>query len=371
MSAKQNKLVVIAGCSGINGGSLVSHFLKPEHSECHWEIIGLATSPPKHMPWYGSSQVKLVEVNLLDENDSREKLAKNPDIARATHLFFAAYKEEQDPHEAIKVNLTMLKNCVENVSSVAKGLEKVVLYTGSKYYGVDRGPYKTPASEDDPRLNAPIFYYQQEDFLAKSQKGKQWSYNVVRPNEVIGYSKGFMNQGVTLAIYAVLCKELGEKFKFPGTVKSWEVLSDASDAKLICRLIEWLCFHDNPNQAFNIVNGDLYRWKYLWPKLAEYFELEYEAPKEGEHLRLTEWFKDKREDWKNIVEKYNLKAPPELEKISTPGFVQTWVGKEYDAIHDMNKAREAGFTGYQNTVKSYYNLWNQLQDMKIIPKARR
>jgi len=344
--SSDRKVAIVAGCGGINGGALVSYLLSPQiHPEIRWEIIGLATAPPKHMPWFG--KIKVESVNLLDAQDSNNKLRQNSDIANATHLFFAAYKEEKTEEDMIKTNLTMLRNCVENIASVATNLEKVVLYTGTKYYGIQLGPYKTPASEDDPRLKTPIFYYDQEDWLREFQKGKNWTFNVVRPNEVIGYSKGFMNLGVTLAVYAAICKETGMKFKFPGTLKSWEVLSDASDAKLIAKMIEWISTSDNPNipnQAFNIVNGDLYRWKHLFPKLAEYFGLEYEAPKEGEHFKLTEAMKGKENVWKEIVHKYHLNNDENLNKVTTFEFADLWMGKEYDAIEDMNKSREAGWT---------------------------
>ncbi len=32
------------------------------------------------------------------------------------------------------------------------------------------------------------------------------------------------------------------------------------------------------NQAFNITNGDLFRWEELWPKLAAWFQLETAPP---------------------------------------------------------------------------------------------
>lgn len=348
----------------------MSYFKNPELSKFKWELIGLCTSPPKHMRWCEGKDIKLVYLDLLNDTDSKEKISNNADIARATHLFYAAYREQKDEESQIKVNMKMFKNCLENVNSVAKSLEKVVLYTGAKYYGVHLGPYKTPASEDDPRLSVPNFYYNQEDFLKDFQLGKQWTWNVVRPNEIIGYSKGFMNIGVTLAVYATLCKELHLKFKFPGTVKSWEVINDASDSKLIAQMVDWLSTTSNKsvhNEAFNIVNGDLYRWKFLFPKLAEYFGLEVEGPKEGETFKLSEYLKGAEESWEQIVVKYELKHN-KLQEITTLGFVELWMGKEYDALEDMNKAREAGWIGWRNTVKSYYQLFDELKELKVIPK---
>ena len=49
-------------------------------------------------------------------------------------------------------------------------------------------PVPSPAKEEDPRL-VPFeqnFYYPQEDFLAEMQKGQKWTWNVVRPEAIIG-----------------------------------------------------------------------------------------------------------------------------------------------------------------------------------------
>lgn len=46
----------------------------------------------------------------------------------------------------------------------------------------------SPAYETDPRLVAfeQNFYYPQEDFLAEMQKGQKWTWNVIRPEAIIG-----------------------------------------------------------------------------------------------------------------------------------------------------------------------------------------
>jgi hypothetical protein len=49
-------------------------------------------------------------------------------------------------------------------------------------------PVSSPAHETDPRL-VPFeqnFYYPQEDFLAVMQEGQKWTWNVIRPEAIIG-----------------------------------------------------------------------------------------------------------------------------------------------------------------------------------------
>ena len=44
-------------------------------------------------------------------------------------------------------------------------LRRVVLVTGTKYYGSHLGPFKTPARESDPRHMPPNYYFDQIDWL--------------------------------------------------------------------------------------------------------------------------------------------------------------------------------------------------------------
>jgi hypothetical protein len=74
-------------------------------------------------------------------------------------LGFSNRSEEVEPNRA------MLVNVVNAVAGSSPGLHKVVLVTGSKFYGIHWGTSKTPAKETDPRQMPPNFYYDQEDFL--------------------------------------------------------------------------------------------------------------------------------------------------------------------------------------------------------------
>ena len=109
--------------------------------------------------------------------------------------------------------------------------------TGLKHY---LGPFEayakakpvTPFREEMPRLPVREFYYTQEDevFAAAGRQGFSWS--VHRPHTIIGYALGnAMNMGVTLAVYATICRETGRPFVFPGSPQQWEGLTDVTDAR--------------------------------------------------------------------------------------------------------------------------------------------
>ena len=56
-----------------------------------------------------------------------------------------------------------------------------------------------------------------------------------------------------------------------------------------------------------MVNGDVFKWRFLWPSIAEYFGLKPGDP-EDQPLNIEELMKDKKAVWDEIVEKHGLKV---------------------------------------------------------------
>ncbi len=117
-------------------------------------------------------------------------------------------------------------------------------------------------------------------FAAAERDGFTWS--VHRPHTVIGKAVGnAMNMGTTLAVYATLCRETGRPFRFPGSAAQWNGLTDMTDARQLARHLLWAATTPAArNQAFNVVNGDVFRWSWMWGRIAEWFGLE-PAPFDG------------------------------------------------------------------------------------------
>ena len=68
------------------------------------------------------------------------------------------------------------------------------------------------------------------------------------------------------------------------------------------------------NQAFNVVNGDYFRWRNMWPRIADYFHVPV-APYPGHEEPLAERLKDIGGEWDKIVKKYGLRDYP-IEKVA-------------------------------------------------------
>ena len=64
--------------------------------------------------------------------------------------------------------------------------------------------------------------------------------------------------------------------KWPGSRVVWEDFSDASDADMIAEHQIWAAIDPYAkNEAFNCSNGDLLKWKHLWPLLARELGVEW------------------------------------------------------------------------------------------------
>jgi nucleoside-diphosphate-sugar epimerase len=185
-----------------------------------------------------------------------------------------------------------------------------------------------------------------------------------RPHTIIGYAVGnAMNMGVTLAVYATICRETGRPFMFPGSPKQWTGLTDMTDARLLARHLEWAAMTDAArNQAFNVVNGDVFRWSWMWTRIANWFGLEPAAyPDEG--IPLEPQLADAGPIWVKIAHKYNL-AKADLSAITSAWHTDADLGRPIEVVTDMSKSRKLGFFVYQPTDDSFFELFVRLREAK-------
>ena len=197
-----------------------------------------------------------------------------------THIFYAAYQDRPTWAELVEPNLAMLVNVVTAVEKVAPNLAHISLMQGYKVYGAHLGPFKTPAREDEDNHMPPEFNMDQQAFLQNRQQGKSWTWSALRPSVVVGVATGNpMNLAMVIGLYASMSKELGLPLRFPGKPGAYDTLLEMTDAGLLARATVWAATNpDCANQAFNITNGDLFRWNEMWPKIARFFEMETAAP---------------------------------------------------------------------------------------------
>src|SRR3982751_5881780 len=112
-----------------------------------------------------------------------------------------------------------------------------------------------------------------------------------------------MNMGVTLAVYAAICRETGRTFRYPGSREQWEAVTDVTDARLLADHLVWAATTPAAeNEALNIVNGDVFRWR----RLAAALDVEPEGY-DREPAPLEQQMADAAEVWPEIVRKHGLR----------------------------------------------------------------
>jgi nucleoside-diphosphate-sugar epimerase len=350
---QSRKVALVVGAQGVIGRNLVDHLATlPD-----WDIIGLSRRGGA-----STSRVHHVAVDLLDRDDSREKLGN---LTQVTHIFYAAYQDRPTWAELVPPNLAMLMNVIEAVEPIAPKLKHISLMQGYKVYGGHLGPFKTPARETDAGHMPPEFMVDQQVFLESRQQGKAWSWTAIRPAVVCGFALGNpMNLAMMIAVYAAITKELGLPLRFPGKPGAYDRLLEMTDAGLLARATVWAATDQRcANQAFNINNGDLFRWNEMWPKLARFFDLEVAPPLP---MSLDVVMADKEPLWNSMIDKYGLEPHPykDVSSWRFGDFVFSW---GYDMFADGSKARRFGFHEYVDTEAMFLNIFNDFRQRKIIP----
>jgi nucleoside-diphosphate-sugar epimerase len=352
-----NNTALVVGSTGIVGSALANHLFSQ-----NWKVYGLARKPRP------STEILPVAADLLDPASLTNAL-KN---IKPTHIFFNSWLRQPTEAENIKVNSAMVRNLLD-VTSKFNTVEHVGLVTGLKHY---LGPFEsygkgkmppTPFRESQGRLDVENFYYAQEDevFAAAKRDGFGWS--VQRPHTIIGYALGnAMNMGVTLAVYASICRETGRPFIFPGSAAQWNGLTDMTDANLLARHQHWAAITPTArDQAFNVVNGDIFRWSWMWERLAAWFGVE-PAPFPDTTTPLESQLANAAPLWHDLATRHNL-AETKIEALVSAWHTDADLGRPLEVITDMSKSRKLGFTDYQATDDSFFALFERLRADRIIP----
>lgn len=349
---ESSKKAVVVGARGVIGGKLVEHLRELGD----WDVVGLSRRGGKP-----NGRVNHIAVDLLDPDDVRVTLSGLRDV---THVFYAAYQERPSWAELVEPNLAMLVNAVEAIEEAAPTLRHVSLMQGYKVYGAHLGPFKTPAREDDPPHMPPEFNVDQQQFLENRQSGKQWTWSAMRPSVVCGFALGTpMNLVNAIAVYASISKRLGLPLRFPGKPGAYDSLLEMTDADLLARATVWAATDERAaNQAFNIANGDLFRWSEMWPKVAAYFDLEVASPLP---ISLAETMADKEGLWEGIASEYGLSHS--YSEVSSWAFADAVFSWDYDLIADSSKARRLGFHDFLETSSMFTQRFDELRRRKVIP----
>lgn len=348
---RQKALVV--GALGVVGRGLVSHLLSLEG----WDVLALSR---RTVPTQG--RLRSVSVDLLDRAQCEAVL---PALSDVTHIFYVAYTPRASHGEEVAPNLRMLQNLMEVLAPVAQNLRHVTLMQGTKAYGAHLGPYKTPARETDPRIISPMFYFPQQDYLAALAVEAGWTWSVMRPRCIWGFSIGSpMNMITALAAYAAISKEMRLPLCFPGTEGGYKRIEQAVDTTLLAKACVWAATELRcANHIFNVGNGGLFRWQEMWPLIADELGMTVGPVRD---IKLIDAMADKSLLWSRMVRDYSLQDIA-LDGLVDWAFADFQWRMDYDHISDTTKLVRFGFTEMVDDREMFVRMLRQLKHERIVP----
>lgn len=347
----RGRVALVAGASGIVGTGIAKRLVADG-----WRVLCASRS---------GASVEGAEGIAVDLSDPRACSAALEPHADITHVFHAAYIQASSRAAEVAPNLAMLRHLVEAASARAPALEKVVLVTGAKFYGIQWGQTRTPCRESDARQLPPNFYYDQEDFLRTAQPGQAWSWVNLIPPFVTGYAVGNpMNLVLGVGLYAAVCKELSLPLRFPGSREAYEALHQIADAQQIGAAASWAAGSASANnQAFNVANGDAARWRNTWPVLAGHLGMAWDEPKT---LPLADVMPEQQGVWSRIAARHGLREI-DIARIVDWRWVDYMLRMSHDVLIETGKIRRAGFHDCIETDRVFVQRLQELQERRVIP----
>ena len=211
----------------------------------------------------------------------------------------------------------------------------------------------------------PNYYFDQIDWLTAVQRGKRWSWTELRPQTLCGFAPGTaMSIMPAIAVYAAISKELGLPLRFPGKPGAYGTIYQVTDSSHFADAALWAATEKRAaNQAYNITNGDYFRWRNVWPRIAQVFDM-----KVGElqTISLTQQMADKADLWAAMTKKYRLKTFDFGQLVAWP-FADYVFGSDWDVMSDVTKSRQHGFHEVVDSEVMFERLLTLFRKERIVP----
>lgn len=354
--------VLVVGAGGVIGRGVTSHFAALDQ----WDVTGVSRNRPRWLLGDEPEGVEYIEADLFDPSALGQALTRGTESrGPITHIVYAAYQQRASLAEEVAPNLALLANAVEAVEAVGHPLEHVTLFQGGKYYGCHLGPFKTPAKETDPRHIGPNFYFDQQDYLADRADTATWSWTALRPEAVAGESVGTpMSLLMVIGVYAAISKELGLPLRFPGTEKAYGALYQMNEAELLGKAAAWAATTPEcRGEAYNITNGDAFRWRDMFPVIAEAFDIPLADPAP---VSLTTMMGGYHDLWERMTKTHGL-VPVPYDQVAVWGFGDFIFNSEYDNVRSDLKARSHGWNTFVDSEEMFRRQLRSLRANKVLP----
>ncbi|TKA29767.1 hypothetical protein B0A50_03131 [Salinomyces thailandicus] len=390
---------IITGANGISG-----HYMLKVLSQDpkRWKrIICLSRRPPLIQGGLPPNAAH-ISCDFLKDPSEIAAVLKQHEV-HADHVFFFSYIQPppkpgskgiwSDAEELVRVNSSLVSNFVQALKLAEIKPKRFMLQTGAKNYGVHLGPTKVPQEESDPRVALePNFYYPQEDIVGEYCRETGCGWNVCMPGPILGaVPDAAMNAAFPLAVYAAVCRKLGQPLDFPGDIDSWQMNQSMSSSMMNAYMEEWSVLQGPSNQKYNTCDDSAFAWEKCWPRVAGWYGLESIGPQDGDEyatnetpyvprgygpngvtrrrFTMAEWAKRDgvRETWKQLAEENGLTQKELVDTDRVFGFLDGTLCRPAPLSFSMDKSRKLGWHGFVDSNESLLEVFRDLAKIKMIP----
>lgn len=352
--ATATRHALVLGGSGLLGRNLIRRLGETDD----WRVTSLSRRP---------AEIDMPVRHITADLSSRGRLRECRDeIADVTHVFFCSRAVAQGYAISVDANLEMLENLLDALLPTAAALTHVQLVHGLKWYGSHVGPIKLPAREIDPPHIDSSFYRKQHDYLTARQANQRWTWSTVRPHFICAVATDSpSNLVAVLGTFAAILRELGDELWFPGSEKAFDSITNVVDIDLLTKSMIWMATDKTcANNSFNIANGDCFRWRDIWPRIAHQFGMKPGRPRPTD---LTRFMADKEPVWDCLVKARGLRATP-FRMMADWSFAHNNVfGLNWDVFASTVKAHQFGFPDMVDSEDMFDRLFAQYRARRILP----
>ncbi|KAF2190411.1 hypothetical protein K469DRAFT_721261 [Zopfia rhizophila CBS 207.26] len=295
--AQSNHALVI-GSSGLIGWAVVNQLLQPYPSPSAFTKVTALVNRPLKLedafwpePAEGRPKLNLVSgVNLLSSDDEFSKLLeeKVADVGNITHVFYFAFKQNDDSEKEVQINIGMMRRVVRAIKSFSPTFKSIVYPGGTRGYGIYRpGGIFTPPLTESMADNLPedylktVAYPHFRSLLSKESENKKWTWTELCPDTVVGFAPN--GSGWSLAAHWAtylftyrLVHGEGAEVPYPGTVAGYECLCTETNSSTLARVAIHASLHPEifSGKIFNVADsatpGSM---RDRWPQITKWFGL--------------------------------------------------------------------------------------------------
>ena len=179
-----------------------------------------------------------------------------------------------------------------------------------------------------------------------------------------------MNMAQGLALFFSLYRERegeGAEVAFPYSEEAWTALHTDSSADVLGRFHVFASLQTEKvaGRAFNVVDGEAFAWKELWPRLAAYFGLIGTGPGAGGQGSVKNYVHGRKGEWEVWVARRGLVSGA-LEGTGFE-FVDDVMSIPIRRDYDSSSRKEVGFMEERDPFDGYRIAFDEMRAARIIP----